>query len=132
MHTYSISPLPAPRQSRRDKFKPRPCVLRYRAFKDELRKLNFEIEMGDVLIFEIEMPKSWTQKKKDLMRGKPHTSKPDTDNLLKAIYDFSYKDDSGIWFMAGLKFWADTGAVKVLKSKILTQIIEERNKHDGI
>ncbi len=61
--------------------------------------------------FFIEMPKSWTQKKKDSTQGKLHTSKPDTSNLLKFIEDCGtgiiYKDDSQIASIFVEKRWAD-------------------------
>jgi Holliday junction resolvase RusA-like endonuclease len=37
--------------------------------------------------FDIPMPKSWSKKKRALMAGTPHTSKPDLDNLLKTVKD---------------------------------------------
>ena len=35
---YKIKPVPKPRMTQRDAWDKRPCVLRYRAFKDEVRK----------------------------------------------------------------------------------------------
>jgi len=37
MKEYKITPVPKPRQTRSDKWKQRPCVMRYRAFADEVR-----------------------------------------------------------------------------------------------
>ena len=34
---YPITPVPKPRMTRRDRWAKRPCVLRYWAFKDEVR-----------------------------------------------------------------------------------------------
>ena len=68
--------------------------MRYRAFADELRlqaNLN-KYELQDTLDieFHLEMPKSWSIKKRALMDGKPHKSKPDIDNLIKFI-NYGYK-----------------------------------------
>jgi Holliday junction resolvase RusA-like endonuclease len=57
------------------------------------------------------MPKSWSKKKKAVMWGKPHTSKPDIDNLVKAILDalngVAFNDDSQIWEIQSSKIWTD-------------------------
>jgi Holliday junction resolvase RusA-like endonuclease len=43
------------------------------------------------------MSKSWSNKKKAQMDGQAHQAKPDADNMLKALCDAMYSDDSGVW-----------------------------------
>ena len=58
------------------------------------------------------MPKSWSKKKKLEMDGQPHTQVPDLDNLLKAIGDALYQDDSCIHTLGSLKkVWATNGFI---------------------
>ncbi len=86
MKEYAITPVPKPRMTQRDKWKKRPVVLRYHAFKDEVRAAGVELEeSGQHIIFVLPMPKSWSKKKQREMVGKPHQQKPDKDNLEKAL-----------------------------------------------
>ena len=111
---YKIIPVPKPRQTRSDKWKKRPCVMRYRAFADEcrLKKVRISEEYSHV-IFYIPMPKSWSVKKKYEMDGKRHKQKPDIDNLAKALFDAVLKDDSGISDIRLTKKWAYTGSIRI-------------------
>lgn len=53
------------------------------------------------------------------MRGTPHEQKPDKDNLLKALLDALYGDDSHVWHDDGhLKFWGDEGSITVISRKL--------------
>lgn len=65
---------------------------KYNAYKEEIRyyadKNKFIMPHGYFAIwFYIPFPKSWRKKKREEMVGKPHTSTPDLDNLLKAFFD---------------------------------------------
>ena len=105
---YNITPVPKPRQTRSDKWKKRPCVVRYRAFADECRLKGVTVENGDSIKFFMPMPKSWSKKKKIEFKGKPHTQKPDLDNLLKALMDAVLKEDSIIHKLGSIeKVWSD-------------------------
>lgn len=112
--SYEIDPFPKPRMTRSDKWKKRQCVLNYYAFKDEVRAKRIAVGINDHLIFNIAMPKSWSKKKRDKFNGKPHTQKPDLDNLIKAIWDASMKDDSSIWKVSAEKRWAVNGSIVVV------------------
>lgn len=101
-HTINIKPVPKPRQTRSDVWKKRPCVIRYREFADQLRD-NLKNNNIDPLVngnisclFILEMPKSWSDKKKKQYEGKPHESKPDIDNLIKSVLDALRQNDSKI------------------------------------
>jgi len=63
------------------------------------------------VIFYMQIPKSISKKKSLLMRGKPHTKKPDSDNLVKAVLDamngIVYYDDGQIFNLTVSKFYSD-------------------------
>jgi Holliday junction resolvase RusA-like endonuclease len=109
-------PVPKPRMTRRDKWEQRPCVLEYRAFKDQfiVDAKNAGLKPGMVVtelsarIF-IAMPKSWSKKKQRALLGKPHMVKPgpDADNVLKSIADALQSEDVAIWKKHIEKFWDD-------------------------
>ncbi len=109
---YSVNPVPKPRQTKRDKWQQRPCVMRYRAFADQCRALGMRInEAGSHIIFILPMPKSWSKKKRAAMDGRPHQQKKDVDNLLKAVLDAMYKDDACVWDIRVSKFWGYEGKI---------------------
>lgn len=103
-----------PRQTQSDRWKQRPVVMRYRAFADELR-LKYREDLPDSvhLTFYLAMPKSWSQKKRDAMRGTPHQQKPDFDNLAKSVADALREDDSTVWRCLIEKYWDDEGGIVV-------------------
>lgn len=101
--TFTIhgDPIGAPRMTRRDKWKQRPCVLRYRDWKDKARKAagalppTNEIESLSWVAY-FSPPVSWSKKKRDAAIGTAHRQKPDRDNIDKAILDALFDEDSGI------------------------------------
>lgn len=116
--TIRVTPMGKPRMTQRDRWKKRPAVLRYHAFKDtfraEIRKLphlKTALESGAVCdlswIAYLPMPKSWSMKKRAEMRGQLHRAKPDRDNIDKAILDALFADDSGIASGRLEKRWDD-------------------------
>jgi len=111
---YDITPVPKPRQTQSDKWKKRPCVMRYRAFADEcrLKKVNIH-DMGDTVTFWMPMPKSWSKKKKEEMDQTPHQQRPDIDNLTKALLDALFKEDCTVWSICTHKIWAYKGAIEI-------------------
>ena len=114
---YKITPVPKPRQTRSDKWKTRDCVMRYRAFKDEIRAKGLRID-GDTVdvVFGIPMPKSWSKKKRALLCGLPHSSVPDLDNLIKSLLDATNTDDKRIWKITACKYWGETGFIMLKDS----------------
>lgn len=102
-------PMGAPRQSRRDAWKPRECVLRYRAWKDKARASapeNLPAQpYGIRAQFYLPMPPSWSKRKQAEMAGKPHRAKPDWDNLAKALCDALWEEDGCIASGVVTKTW---------------------------
>ena len=96
----NIQPVAKPRMTRSDKCKKRPIVLKYWNFKDHLKaqaeQEKFILSDDITIRFEIEMPKSWSKKKKHKMLWSPHRQRPDIDNLVKAVLDSLAKEDSYI------------------------------------
>ena len=114
MKTFYITPVSKPRQTRSDKWKQRPCVMKYRAFADEVRRQGITIrEEYDRITFVIPMPKSWSQKKKDSMLGKPHKQVPDVDNLCKSLMDAIFGNDCRVWDVHIRKIWGVQGMIIV-------------------
>lgn len=110
-----IDPVAKPRMTRRDVWKKRPCVLKYRAYKDELRLKTKGFELGDNLRikFIIPFPKSYSKKKCVELAYMPHKQKPDVDNLVKAVLDTFFKDDSHIYRVDAMKIWGYTGRMTI-------------------
>jgi len=113
--TYLITPVPKPRMTQRDRWAKRPAVMRYWAFCEEVRARGVQVPVsGASITFVRPMPKSWSAKRQREMDGAPHQVRPDMSNLLKALEDAVYGEDSVIWQYAGLtKLWGYEGAIIV-------------------
>lgn len=113
----NIEPIGKPRMVKSDAWAGRECVKRYWQYKDDLNILAKSqrytpINTLDVKFY-LSMPKSWSEKKKESMNGKYHTSKPDIDNLIKAFLDCLIDDDSGIYKITASKYWATKGRIEI-------------------
>ena len=110
----NVDPIAKPRMTRRDKWQERPCVMRYRAFADEVRR-QADQPLPDVLrvTFWLPMPKSWSKKRRKEMANQVHQQKPDLDNLCKALMDALSKDDAHVYRIEAEKRWGNTGIIHV-------------------
>ena len=119
VYLIDIKPVGKPRMTQRDKWAKRKCVVNYFAYCDALRSYVAEnaMELTPTLdiTFYIEMPKSWSKKKREAMYMKPHQSKPDLDNLVKAYCDALYDDDAGVYAIQCAKYWSDENEIKVIQ-----------------
>jgi len=109
-----------PRMTRSDRWKKRPCVVRYWEFADKLRAAAAaeDFKLGDIIHmeFHIAMPKSWSKKKKKEMIGQPHQlpKRMDIDNLQKSVYDILRPADDGmIYDVQARKVWSDKPMIKI-------------------
>ena len=117
MTLYPITPVPRPRETQRDKWNPRKCVQRFRWFRDLVKSYGVELPVsGAHVIFTIEMPKSWSNKKKAKMDGRPHQQTPDLDNMLKALSDSVYSEDKIIYDIRVSKKWGKNGSIEVIEN----------------
>lgn len=121
---FPVIPMGKPRMTQRDRWKKRPAVLRYHAFKDQLRAclVNFPhlralLESGTVHHLSwtayFPLPDSWSKKKKAALAGSLHRAKPDRDNIDKAILDALFTDDSGIAAGQIEKRWDDGRGARI-------------------
>lgn len=97
-----------------DKWKKRPCVVKYRQYKDKIRKALFDYEVDYSTInieFIIEQPKSWSKKKQAQMLYEPHQQRPDIDNLLKGFMDAMLEEDSHVHTIKAKKTWGEKGKI---------------------
>ena len=109
---YQITPMAKPRMTRADKWKQRPAVQKYRAYKDEIRLRKVSVpESGARVTFVIPMPASWSKKKRQAMNGMPHRQRPDLDNLHKGLLDALFTEDCQVWDHWITKIWGEEGAI---------------------
>ena len=101
-------------QTRADRWKQRPCVLRYRAWCDEVRKAagmprpaTYLVPLRLAVRFYLPIPASWSALTKAAALGQMHRRKPDGSNLIKAIEDALVKNDQVIVQGSWEKFWDD-------------------------
>ena len=124
---YDITPNTKPRMTQRDKWKVRPCVAKYRAFKDEVRLRRVELPEAYHVIFVMPMPSSWSKKKRAAMDGQPHKQTPDRDNIEKALLDSLYSDDSHVWDGRTTKVWGRAGQIIVMEIEPFDFFLTEIN-----
>ena len=127
MIALPVVPVAKPRMTRQDKWKQRKCVMKYRAYKDELRlrlKPYGDIDLNfSGVRFVIPMPPSWSMKKRAEMIGQPHTQKPDVDNLLKGLMDALLEDDSGVHTISVQKVWGEEGGITIRLENAANEMI---------
>lgn len=111
MRIYDIIPNTKPRMTRSDKWKQRPCVMKYWAFKDEVKSNKVTLPEAHHVVFVIPMPGHWSIKKRLEMDEQPHKQTPDKDNLEKALLDALYSNDSHIWDGRTSKVWGREGKI---------------------
>lgn len=114
------NPVAKPRMTKRDKWKQRPCVIRYREWADRARQLaGFQekqiLTRATRLHFRayFAVPKSWGSKLKESLKGLPHLQRADIDNVQKAIMDSLFRNDQMIYCGEQAKFWDDGNGPRV-------------------
>jgi Holliday junction resolvase RusA-like endonuclease len=108
---YPITPCPAPRMTQSDKWNKRACVLRYFAFRDEVKLHNVQYEAGQGITFVIPLPPSYSKKKRAELLGQPHLLLGDVDNFSKALFDALFDNDSHIHTICARKIWGNKGEI---------------------
>lgn len=104
--------------TRADKWRKRPATKKYWDFVDLCKYYRVEFPcFGSHVTFVLPMPDSWSKKRKKNMDGKPHMNRPDLSNLLKALEDAIYKEDSVIYDVWITKLWGKDGKIVVETDK---------------
>ena len=108
----------APRMTQSDKWKKRPVVMRYRAFKDSIRLHVGKVpDPGQVIalswIAYFSPPASWSKKKRKEAIGTLCRAKPDRDNVDKAVLDALFSEDSGIAQGSIEKRWGEPARLEI-------------------
>lgn len=124
-----IEAMGKPRMTQRDKWAKRDCVVKYYEWSDAFRALVEGSGITNECLKNVNhvswtayfsMPKSWSEKKKLSMKGKLHLSKPDRDNIDKAILDTLFNSDSAIADGIICKRWDDGKGPRIeLELKIM-------------
>jgi len=116
-----IDPVAKPRMTKKDQWCTRPATSKYWAFKDEINNkcnlLEFKLGTAYRIVFVVPMPKSWSQKKRNLMVSLPHQQRPDLDNLIKAVNDCLCEEDSHIHWIEARKLWGTHGKI-IIENKL--------------
>jgi Holliday junction resolvase RusA-like endonuclease len=111
----TIDPVAKPRMTRSDKWKHRPIVDRYFAFKDAIVGLcnlnKYKLADKYKVTFIVKMPDNWSKWKKIDMNGKPHQQKPDLDNFIKSLNDCLKNEDKTIYWIEACKYWGEEGKI---------------------
>lgn len=112
------SPVGKPRMTQRDKWKKRPCVVRYREWCDRVRDVAGMVpdpsEIAAVsLTAHFEPPKSWSKKRRMAAIGTGHCTRPDLDNICKGLFDCLWKEDCAIHTVTMRKVWGWTPKTEI-------------------
>lgn len=112
------SPVAKPRMTQRDKWKQRPCVMQYRAWADLARLTAGKLPSPETIqrfdwTAYFQPPPSWSKKKRAAAIGELHRTKPDRDNIDKAVLDALFKSDSAIASGTIEKRWGDPARLEI-------------------
>ncbi len=119
--TWNIDPLGKPRMTRRDRWKKRPVVERFYAFRDQLvlttppnvmERLKDSEKLFAWVVFH-KMPKSYSGNKRQKLMGMAMRQKPDVDNVVKAILDSLLTEDKEVHFLWTTQLWSTEGKILV-------------------
>lgn len=94
-----------------DRWRKRDCVMRYFAFRDEVKRQYIDLPDSSHIIFILPMPASWSEKKRLHLDGQPHRQRPDADNLAKALLDSVHEEDCKIHDLRITKYWGREGEI---------------------
>lgn len=110
-----------PRQTRSDKWRKRPCVMKYREWAD-LARFSVLSQVGTLppadsithmrMVAYFEPPKSLSKSQRLAMLGTLHRVKPDGDNIIKC-QDALFEQDSAIPSGSYEKRWDRTARLEI-------------------
>jgi len=112
------TPIPKPRMTQRDRWKNRPCVRRFFAFRDLVRghlPKDFPPNLQCLnVVFFLPFPKSYSRKKREALAGTPNREKPDLDNLVKSLLDCCVLEDKQVSSIMAEKKWCDQDGARTV------------------
>ena len=127
MTTFPIAPVVASRArvTRWTTYFPK----KYQAFRDEFKELltNYDVTPTDSLLyvkldFFVQIPKSWSKKKKLEKDGQLCDNNADIDNYIKATLDSLegkyYDNDKQIVMIRARKYWSTNGRIEFDMEKV--------------
>lgn len=111
-----IEPMGKPRIMRGEKSK---VADRWRKYKADLiwlaKKMDLELPDSNFhVIFYLSPPKSWSEKKRLSSFDEPVKVKPDSDNLIKALFDALFENDAHIWDFRATKLYGLPCRIEIL------------------
>lgn len=118
-----VAPMGAVRMTGRGKWV-KPNAQRYLSYKNmvgyHLRRVTgenpTEFAVTVNVVFYMPIPQSWNKKKRAEAIGKPHTVKPDLDNLIKGFFDAAngilWKDDNQVMRCVAEKVYSDEPGIE--------------------
>lgn len=126
---YKINPFPAVRVNwknwrftdRAKEYHSKMEHLRLLVWWDKEKIIKALISWKYYIKFNIEMPKSWSKKKKEEMEGQPHRQTPDIDNLIKSVFDTIFYipkwliakfNDKEVYKINADKYWNNEGNIE--------------------
>lgn len=130
IYVANIDPMVKPRMTQRDKWKKRPVVERYFAFRDQIRAWILEdrveiLGQGSHIIYRIQVLDRFSEIKKHSLIGRPHRGTldrapaMDKDNLDKGLLDAFFDDDSHIWNSESTKLWHTHGEIIIINDETI-------------
>ncbi|MED4532338.1 RusA family crossover junction endodeoxyribonuclease [Metabacillus fastidiosus] len=121
--TIPVEPMGAVRMTSRGK----PNAQRYLAYKDQIKWIvkqqlkDRKLLMGALEVeisFMMPIPKSWSNVKRQQMVGEYHTKKPDTDNLVKGVFDslnkLVWQDDNKVAKVTAVKSYGEVPGMEIV------------------
>jgi len=125
--TFNIAPVPAsrPRVTRWSTYFPK----KYTKFRKDFALIldDLDVELSEGLLyakldFFMQIPKSWSNKKKAYKEGKYADNNVDVDNLVKACLDSCegvfYENDNQVAMIRARKFYSIDGRIEMELSSI--------------
>ena len=117
-----IRPKPKPRMTKRDGWggNQRRVVVEYFEFKDELVKQYFGYGLSNLsrasgMIFMFEPPRRITKENAHRKEFSVHVDRPDTDNMIKAVWDsLSSSDQVNHTILFSAKFWQKKSGITIV------------------
>ncbi len=109
--TIHCAAIGKPRMTRSDKWKKRPCVVRYREWCDALRSVAGPVPDPSSIV-EVKITATFACKGK-AKSGDYHRVKPDNDNICKGVLDCLFEQDQKIPASCCYKFWGDSDSLRI-------------------